>query len=365
MTGSETSQSEVSREAPGRAKPSGAVLVAIMRNEGPYVLEWVAHHRAIGFGPIMVFTNDCDDGTDRLLDRLAELGHVIHAPNPKAVFTQLGVWQVAALRYATAFNAFRDADWVMTLDVDEFLELSPGGGTLADLFAAVPPFDLMSFAVLGYNSGGEVEIGDGSVQARFQIPRMPLEAVDHGGGGLKSAVKTLMRNDFEKAQFRNHRPRIDGFSGLGRTWLDAGGRPLPAAFTDHKINLWPAAGALRFGHVNHHSLRSQESFLVKALRGDAMTPSRMGFDAAARANTIRYWAERNVGLENPARQPKPPQGAEALLASYHADPVLGPLHGAALAAHRAKVAALLETEAGRDLAGAIGYRATGDVEAAG
>ncbi|MEM9975531.1 MAG: glycosyltransferase family 2 protein [Pseudomonadota bacterium] len=343
---------------------SDAVLVAIMRNEAPYVLEWVAHHRALGFAPIMVFTNDCDDGTDRMLDRLAQLGHVIHAPNPKEVFSQLGVWQVAALRYATAFNAFRDATWVMTLDVDEFLELAPGDGTLGDLFAAAPAFDLMSFPVVGYNSGNVAGIGDGAVQSRFRIPRNPLEAVDRGEVGGKSAVKTLMRNNFTKAQFRNHRPRIDGFSKLRRTWLDAGGRQMPAEFTDHKVNLWSAAGALGFGHVNHHSLRSQESFLVKVMRGDAMKPSRMGFDPDARDNTVRYWKDRNVGLSNAPRTPRMPNGSVALLAEYHADEVLGRMHGAALAAHHAKVEALLDTEAGRDLAKAIGYRLPGGAAAA-
>ncbi|MEL7000367.1 MAG: glycosyltransferase family 2 protein, partial [Pseudomonadota bacterium] len=45
-----------------------------MRNEAPYVLEWVAYHRIIGFDHIVVCTNDCDDNTPALLDAIAELG---------------------------------------------------------------------------------------------------------------------------------------------------------------------------------------------------------------------------------------------------------------------------------------------------
>ncbi|MFZ1346925.1 MAG: glycosyltransferase family 2 protein, partial [Tabrizicola sp.] len=38
-----------------------------MKDEGPTVVEWVAHHLAVGFTEVMVYTNDCTDGTDDLL----------------------------------------------------------------------------------------------------------------------------------------------------------------------------------------------------------------------------------------------------------------------------------------------------------
>jgi hypothetical protein len=53
-------------------------LVTAMRNEGPFVLEWIAHHKALGVTAFVIVTNDCDDGTDALLDRLAEAGEVVH-----------------------------------------------------------------------------------------------------------------------------------------------------------------------------------------------------------------------------------------------------------------------------------------------
>ena len=46
------------------------LVLSTMKNEGPFVLEWVAHHRAIGFDGFVIFSNDCTDGTDRILDRL-------------------------------------------------------------------------------------------------------------------------------------------------------------------------------------------------------------------------------------------------------------------------------------------------------
>ena len=62
--------------------PHGRVTaVSMMKDEGPFVLEWVAHHLAIGFTDLVVYTNDCSDGTEDMLIRLEELGLVHHRRN--------------------------------------------------------------------------------------------------------------------------------------------------------------------------------------------------------------------------------------------------------------------------------------------
>ncbi len=57
-------------------------IVTTMKNEGPFILEWIAYHRAIGFDDILVYTNDCTDGTDTMLDLLQTKGIVQHRDNP-------------------------------------------------------------------------------------------------------------------------------------------------------------------------------------------------------------------------------------------------------------------------------------------
>ena len=64
------------------ASPHGQVTaVSMMKDEGPYVIEWVAHHLAVGFTDLLVYTNDCSDGTDDMLIRLEELGLAHHRRN--------------------------------------------------------------------------------------------------------------------------------------------------------------------------------------------------------------------------------------------------------------------------------------------
>jgi hypothetical protein len=55
----------------------------MMRDEAPALLEWVAFQDVIGIDRIVVYTNDCRDGTDAMLDRLGQIGApVIRRDNP-------------------------------------------------------------------------------------------------------------------------------------------------------------------------------------------------------------------------------------------------------------------------------------------
>ncbi len=52
----------------------GYTVITTMKNEGAFLLEWVAHHKALGFDHLVICTNDCDDPTTRMALRLQEMG---------------------------------------------------------------------------------------------------------------------------------------------------------------------------------------------------------------------------------------------------------------------------------------------------
>ena len=56
--------------------------VTCVKNEGPFLLEWIAFNRLIGVTDFLFYSNDCSDATDRLLDALQVRGIVQHLPNP-------------------------------------------------------------------------------------------------------------------------------------------------------------------------------------------------------------------------------------------------------------------------------------------
>ncbi|MEO1564156.1 MAG: glycosyltransferase family 2 protein, partial [Pseudomonadota bacterium] len=114
----------------------GTLIIACMKDEAPYILEWIAFHKSIGVENFLVFSNDCSDGTDRILDRLQELGHLIHHDN--------SVWQgkspqQAALNRAMKMPIVKKASWLIHIDVDEFMNIKLGDGTLDEVLGAAGP----------------------------------------------------------------------------------------------------------------------------------------------------------------------------------------------------------------------------------
>jgi hypothetical protein len=100
------------------------VLVACMRDEALFVIEWVAHHLVIGFDRIVVYTNDCHDGTDKLLKALSK-----HGPY------EAGTIQKQALHEAMKLPQVSDAEWVMHIDADEYLNVEVGKRQIDDLLS--------------------------------------------------------------------------------------------------------------------------------------------------------------------------------------------------------------------------------------
>ncbi|WP_297342068.1 glycosyltransferase family 2 protein, partial [Pseudophaeobacter sp.] len=56
--------------------------VTCVKNEGPFLLEWIAFNRLIGVTDFLFYSNDCTDGTAELLDALAARDMLTHLPNP-------------------------------------------------------------------------------------------------------------------------------------------------------------------------------------------------------------------------------------------------------------------------------------------
>ncbi len=311
------------------------LAILTVRNEGAFLLEWLAHHRAVGFTDFLVFSNDCQDGTDLMLDRLADIGFLTHLRNdgPHEEGPQ---W--AALKRAESHPAFRRADWVMVLDIDEFVNIAAGEGRVPDLLAALPEANAIAMTWRMFGNGGVERFEDRPVRAQFirAAPRVlhwPWRAVQ---------VKTLFRNDGSFRKLGVHRPRNPDPEKPAR-WVDGSGRPLPTAFSRSFHGL--GEDPYRLVQLNHYALGSMESYLVKADRGRA---NREGapFD-------LSYWVERNFSTEEDSSILRLDARVAPVLAGLMADEELGPAHAAAVAWRRQRFETLMEEEPWRALYGRL------------
>jgi len=302
------------------------IVVTAMRNEGPFLLEWIAHHRALGVTGFVVVTNDCDDGTDALLDLLAETGEVVHLRQSG----KQGSVQWTALKMAEETDDVRQADWVLGIDCDEFVNLRPPLASLADLIGRAGDADGIVLPWRFFGNSGQHRFSDEPVTMRFGRA-VPDDALFPG---VARSFKTLAR--WQNGPFRRlgiHRPKSKGRTPA--VWSDGSGRRLPDAFaTDGKrLLLMTPRLETALVQLNHYSVRSTEDFLVKRARG---LPNRAGkkIDAA-------YWAERNFNNveDRTIARHRPQTGTET--ARLLDLPGVRQARDAAVAAHRQKIATLL------------------------
>ena len=57
------------------------MAVTTQKNEGVFLLELIAYHKIIGFTDIVILSNDCEDGSDEMLDHLSKSGEIVHLRN--------------------------------------------------------------------------------------------------------------------------------------------------------------------------------------------------------------------------------------------------------------------------------------------
>lgn len=310
---------------------NSVAIVTCMKNEGPFILEWIAYHRAIGVTGFLVYTNDCTDGTDTLLELLQSKGYLQHRDN---AFHGTGLKpQHHALQQAEKEEVYKGADWAISMDVDEFINVKVGDGTMPALFEALPDANLISctWRLFGNNDVHEYE--DAFLLDQFSNCAPEFANKPHQAWGFK----TLFKNVGLFKKLGVHRPK-----GLKPQvwdkirWYNGSGKPMPR---EEYRNAW-RSNADTYGYdmvqLNHYAVRSAESFLVKRDRGRV--------NHVDRDQGLAYWFRMNNNyVEERSIQRMIPK----LRAEYDrllADPEIAAQHEACVVAHREKIDGLRATE---------------------
>jgi hypothetical protein len=268
-----------------------------MRNEGIHLLEWLAYHRVIGFGPIMICSNDCDDGSDRLLDLLAIHGAIIHLPNPVPAGEPP---QRHGIARALARLTDSPADWLAHLDSDEFLNIAPGAGPVQDLIANAGDAHVIALPWRMFGDNGLQTWPGETLRAFTACEAVPDPAT--------VKFKSLFRHR-AFASASDHMPTLPRIETP--LAVNGAGEPLSAAplFGKPVSRYRPIDAALRGGTVvNHYATRSTDVFRLKQARGRGMGPGsdkyRPGSQWHRRANRneaqdrsiLRRWPEVEAEL---------------------------------------------------------------------
>ncbi|BBK31163.1 glycosyl transferase family 2 [Stella humosa] len=221
------------------------VMLAIARDEGRYIEEWIAHHHGLGIGRFVIYDNDSSDGMAQRLGgnpRLAGIVEVV--PWPAGAFDPAEGPQRPA--YRDAMSRLGRSGWVAILDLDEFLVLKHDSSIHSmlrryrDLSGITIPWKV-------FGSSGLAARDDRLVTERFHYA-MPAPL-----------TKTIARQMLLAEPIMHHHSMIE------RPIADELRRPLYV----------PDRGPVpsyRSAQINHYFTKSREEWAEKRQRGRAGMP---------------------------------------------------------------------------------------------
>jgi hypothetical protein len=324
--------------APPRVLPeecTGRVIVGCMKNEAPYILEWVAYHRAIGVDNFLIYTNGCEDGTAEILDGLQEMGVVQHRRNDD--------WkgkspQQHALNRSLGESVIQGAEWIIHIDVDEFINVRCGNGTLDDFLSRVPDATnvAMTWRLFGHN--GVRDLSEGFVIEQFDTCAPRYCPKPHTVWGFK----TMFRNIGAYRKISCHRPNklVDDMAERVR-WVNGSGADMTEEVAKNGWRNSRRSIGYDLLQLNHYALRSAESFLIKRQRGRALHVDR--------SIGLNYWIRMDWGDHRDITIKRNIPRLRTQYDRLFRDDRLRQLHEAGFAWHRAKAAELLRQPEFREL----------------
>lgn len=303
------------------------LIFSCMKNEGPFLLEWLSYHRALGFDDAFVFTNDCEDGSDQMAEALAAKGLIRHVKNGDH---QKRGPQWTALNSPELRKALKTADWAIHLDLDEFLNIKTATGKLADLTTKIGDADAISIPWRFFGNNGRFQFNDQPIIQQFtrcgpypiMFPRQTL------------MFKTLFRPSDRLDRAGVHAPRLSKDTHLDQIiWLNGDGHQVNPQFDPKNPVLHGTNAGNGLAQINHYALRSMQSFLIKSQRG-LPNHGRVPVD-------LSYWVRRNFNdLEDKSLADRPQ------LNEFQDDPELMALHRQSCDWHRSKIAEIMATPEG-------------------
>ncbi len=251
-----------------RSRGNAFTLLATMKNEAPFLLEWLAYHKVIGFTRFVIFSNDSTDGTTELLSALHDAGeitHIYHEPTDDVAIVH------TVSEKAMSSGLLQTGDWVMWLDADEFLNVHVGGNTVSDLAHFVAAKEKVQGICISWRVFGTG--GNSIFRGRFLSDDYDRCQEELGG---RTNDKTLFLFDQHTQAVLNHKPlMIPRFWEEGRTFIGSNGDRM--LDTDRYVRKWrngrvPGRISREYtswyiAQINHYAVRTRALTDLKGERG--------------------------------------------------------------------------------------------------
>ena len=240
-------------------------IIACARWETPYIGEWIAYHKAVGFQRIYLCCNDDDPA-----EMKAAVAAAITDCKDLVSFTHFPEQGRQSEMYLDALvQARRETEWVMFLDIDEFIVLRDCN----DIDRFMKPFahsaDSVYFNWLNFGNSGFVERPPGSVLRQYTRRSARVSALTKHLSRTALLAPDRLRQGPYPFWHGLADPVWSSLKRVNVLGVDIGSQ----LSTDSKVaDSYLADSATREAMLskavcNHYGLKSEADFLLRAARG--------------------------------------------------------------------------------------------------
>ena len=228
-----------------KTKKYNLVLIAIFKNEGHVINEWITHHKKEGVDHFYLIDNGSTDNYEETIPKDPNLITIV---KDTSKFSQLRLYNELYLE-----KARQESNWIMVIDLDEFVYSRNEFKTITEYLDTVPK-DVTSLVLRWkmFGSNGKVEQPDSVIKGftkRFDNDKK-LE-------GSFNYYKTIARSDSIKSL------ALHSFDMKNGKTIH-----LPSFGQKNMENEWKKSPL----HLNHYAIQSKNWYeAVKMRRGDAFS----------------------------------------------------------------------------------------------
>ena len=225
-------------------------IVAIAKNEGRYIEQWLAYHKALGVSKVYLYDNESNDMLEDIVRPYAERGFV--------EYTKIHGQGMQLVAYNDAIRRLKEkVRYLAVIDCDEYLMPATRKLNLVDtvkkIFAENPYAGGIGVNWCVYGSAGKTKMEDGFLAERFTYRATQFAWNNHL---IKCIVNPRLIDDYISPHFPIY---------LRGAWtVSAEGERLYAWYNTN----------VSFDRIrcNHYFCKSVEEFHMKQARGLADRP---------------------------------------------------------------------------------------------
>ncbi|MFA6988609.1 MAG: glycosyltransferase family 92 protein [Candidatus Gastranaerophilaceae bacterium] len=215
-------------------------LCAVIKNEAPYLREWIEYHRMIGVEQFYIYNNNSTDNTEEILE-----------PYIKENIVKYRIWQDHPAQIAVYNDCLRSDQnksfWIGFIDIDEFI-VSVKNKNLPEILKDFEEYGGLGINWIIYGSSGHKTAPDG-----LTLENYVYRSFDDFSQNLH--IKTIVNP--RKVRFCDNPHYLEYQKPYYAVTENK--ETIKGPFSDYN--------SVNIIRVNHYLTRSEEEFIKKAQRG--------------------------------------------------------------------------------------------------